>query len=168
MRKILVMALSALMITTIVGCAPKDGETNDNGNGTEENVTMDKMTYFGKVKSIVGNELELEIANEDVLGIVFEDEEKNENSEGESQPATALTPATEPDSTEVVSGDANKDKMKLEYTGEIEKLVIPGGVNIMELSVGKEGKISDIKDGSVIIIYTDKTSNSISKIDILE
>ncbi|MEG2291255.1 MAG: hypothetical protein RSC24_14870 [Clostridium sp.] len=169
MKKFLVIALSALMITTVMGCSSKSGETNGTPeNAVEENVNMDKIAHFGKVKSILGNELELEIASMEALGIMDEGDE--EKDRGEESAAMAMTPATESstENTEVVSGDANKEKMELEYTGDIENLKIPGGVTIMNLTTGKNSQISDIKDGSVIIIYTDSTSDSISKIEILE
>lgn len=164
MKKFLVIALSALMITTVVGCSSKDGEIkSEAGNGVEENVEYDKMKHFGKVKNVVGNEMELEIANMDVLGMP---EGGEEPAEGESTPAATMTEPMPAGSEEAVSGDANKEKMDMEYTGEVENITIPGGVTIMDLRTGKEGKISDIKDGTVIFVYT--KSESISKIEILE
>lgn len=169
MKKFLVIALSALMITTVMGCSSNSEETSGTPENTvEENVNMDNLAYFGKVKSILGNELDLEIASNEALGIM--DEGDGEKDNGEEAPAMAMTPATEAstENTEVVLGDANKDKMELEYTGDVESLKIPGGVTIMDLTTGKNAQMSDIKDGSVLIIYTDSTSESISKIEILE
>lgn len=169
MKKFLAVALSALMITTIVGCSSKDGEIkNDTGNEVEENigenVGYDKLKYFGKVNNVVGNEMELEIANRNVIGAPEEDEEE---MQGET-PAATMTDAMSGENKEAVSGDANKEKMVMEYTGEIENITIPGGATIMDLRTGKDAKISDIKDGTVIVVYTESESESISKIEILE
>ncbi len=158
MKKILVIALSVLMMTTVGGCSPK--------KQAEEDVSVDKVEYFGKVKSILGNEIELEIANGDAIGIG--DEEEEEDNSEESTPAAGLTEAMTGENKEFVSGDANKKKMELEYTGEIENITIPGGVTVIDLITGKDGKISDIKDGSVVIVYTEPTAGTISKIEILE
>lgn len=170
MKKFLVIALSALMITTVVGCSSKDGEIkNETGNAVEENVEQnvgyDKLKYFGKVNNVVGNEMELEIANREVIGAA---EEGEEPKEGETMPAATMTEAMVGENQEAVAGDANKDKIVMEYTGEIENIVIPGGAAIIDLTTGKDAKISDIKDGSVIVVYTDSDSDSISKIEIME
>lgn len=170
MKKFLAVALSGLMITTVVGCSSKDGGVENKPEiNVEENVSVDNMKYFGKVKEVVGNEVELEIASREVLGMVDEDSEEAESDEPIA--AVGMTPATPgdaPSNEEVVSGDANEEKMKLEYTGEVESVIIPGGVAVVDLRTGKDGKISDIKDGSVVIVYTDSTSESISKIEIVE
>lgn len=167
MKKFLVIAISALMITTVVGCSSKDNNPkNEQGSNVEENVGFDDLKYFGKVNNVVGNEIELEIANREIIGAV--DEETGEESEGEMMPAATMTPATTGENNEASVGDANKDKIVMEYTGEIENIVIPGGATIIDLTTGKDGKISDIKDGSVIVVYTNSTSGSISKIEIME
>lgn len=167
MKKFLVIAISALMITTVVGCSSKDKDVkNESESKVEENVGYDKLKYFGKVTNIIGNEIELEIANRDVIGAG--DEETEEGTAEGATPAATMTPAATGENTEAVAGDANKDNIVMEYTGEMESITIPGGATIIDLTTGKEVKISDIKDGSVLVVYTESTSESISKIEILE
>lgn len=56
---------------------------------------------------------------------------------------------------------------EMEFNGEAKDLTIPAGVEIFNLTTGKEGKISDIKEGSVLSIIMDSKTNTVTRIEIM-
>ena len=57
-------------------------------------------------------------------------------------------------------------KLELEYTGETKDLTIPAGLKIYD-SIGKEIKMSDLKEGNVLMVMQSE-DGSIESITIME
>ena len=57
-------------------------------------------------------------------------------------------------------------KLELEYTGETKELSIPAGLKIYD-SVGQELKMSDLKEGNVLMVIQNE-DGSISSIALME
>ena len=90
MNKLIKMTLfTILSVITLTGCStgnPQNEPLQENdsqGIVTDEGseaVTQDQVVYFGKVKSVVGNEIELELAKEP-FSEVDEEVESEEGTE---------------------------------------------------------------------------------------
>lgn len=203
MRKVLICVLSAVIILTVGGCSSKPPEaTKQEGNVVSEKegsiapeqVNSEMIKYFGKVKSVVGNEIELELAKEMVVEVADETELQDGvgivsvgdvtaggEPGGEISSSVSASEATDTDIKEFASvgGQAmtqttmsigNGEKVELEYTGETKNIIIPAGASIFNFVTGKEGKVTDIKEGSVVMIYADGTDKSpvVSNVEIRE
>lgn len=187
MKKKLLTTLSAMALLGLVGCGTKDIENNDSSNQmisstgggegsaqsidgpglTDEEFATMKQTY-GKITSVIGNEIEVSIANNPFLN---SEEGEEELPEGgmvamETTDSIAAAPAGEGE----ISGDIlmNENKLELEYTGETESYTIPTGTIIF--SMNGQGTINDLKEGSVvsISIVGDEGAEKVYSIDILE
>lgn len=92
----------------------------------------------------------------------------------------------EADSSEAVSGMASADGSlsegvfvvgenatgvdlfsEIEFNGEAKALIIPAGVEIFNATTGKSGKLSDIKQGSILTIMVDSKTNTVTRVDIM-
>lgn len=183
MKKVLVLALCAVVIMTTVGCSEKNNKPESKEpNKIESNENTQKSIYFGKVKSIVGNEIELEIA---------ENQEGNNNGENKEKGSVdELGPGASRDDVASDGGggagekpaegnggngsntplEDNKEKLELKYTGETKKIIIQSGGIILDLRSGNEAKVSSIKAGSVIRVYVASSDEPIgaSYVEIVE
>lgn len=56
---------------------------------------------------------------------------------------------------------------ELEFNGESKDVIIPAGVEIFNATNGKSGKISDIKQGSILTIIMDSKTNTVTRVDIV-
>lgn len=56
---------------------------------------------------------------------------------------------------------------QLEFNGESKDLIISAGVEIFNMTNGKEGKISDIKEGSILNVTVDSKTNVVTRVDIV-
>lgn len=168
MKKILLTTLSSMALLGLVGCGTQDIKNNDlsnqmlssnEGEGlaqsidglglTDEEFKTMKQIY-GEITSVIGNEIEVIIANDPFL--TSEEEGDEEVSEG----GAVITPVIE------------SDLPMLEYTGEKKSYIIPTGTVIFSLN--GQGSINDLKEGSVvsISIFGDEGAEKIYSIDILE
>lgn len=197
MKRYLGLGLSGLAIIAMVGCSPKvtsndtsKGENISQNNTSQEesneNEKSEELTYLGKVKKIVGNEIELELAkDQDVSGngsklpdgVQFQgsiggdsDSASNDGGmqmgdgegaiidggDGGFQGSINMTPEN---GEEVFSlGESGEnEKLELEYTGETLKITIPTGANIFDMRSGSDSKLSAIKTNSIIKIFATGT-----------
>lgn len=185
MKRILVIGLCIVMAIGVVGCSKNKSEGNGDKENTvvEENGGFPEVVLFGKIKKIVGNQIELEIAKDPSFGDTY----YGDSSSGEVGEGDVITGEVEvvegTITSEASSGSdaSNSDdmlgmleqeeyKLELEYVGETKELTIPAGVKIFNLKTGKNENLSALKSGSVIRIYADGTveSPSIINLDIVE
>ena len=170
MNKLIKMTLfTTLSFITLTGCStgnPQNDLLQENDsqgistNEDGESFTQNQVVYFGKVKTVVGNEIELELAKEPFSE--DDEEPKSEEEAGGSMAAATLTPSSTATSIE------NLPKMELEYTGETKSMTLPAGVSIM--NKGVEGDLSAIKEGSVVMIIASENGEDpiISSVNIWE
>lgn len=151
MKKLSVLLLMTIAVTmTACGTQKSLGTKTDADvvsmeKGDGEAAQGMKLTY-GKVTSIVGNEIEV------MLGKLPEAEETEAVSVGNGV-AVAAAPA-------VQGGDV--PEMELEYTGEKEKFTVNSGVPVM--NNGQESNVSAIKEGTVIGIMMEETDDEALKL----
>lgn len=185
MKKILVMGICIVIAAGVVGCSKNEsGDTGNKGNTPiEENTEIPEVILFGKIKKIVGNQVELEIAKDPSFGWDDGNFSSEAGSEGdidkgdvESIEGTTLVDSNEslegaPDD-EVINDmmEQNEPKLELEYVGESKEFTIPAGVKIFNLKLGKDENMTALKNGSVIRVYANgtKDSPSVVNIDIVE
>ncbi len=169
--------------------------------GTEGNAALEYdgevlagESIFGKVKSIVGNEIELELANPpfemgapgeggaagadvkqravtitegDDGGVQVSEAEAGEVPKGAVRDEQSATYAvtTEGGQVHIVGGE-DGEKMELEYTGESKSVIIPAGVSITSM-VG-EATIDAVKKGSVLMLMVDAKTGTATSVMIME
>lgn len=203
MKKYLALGLSVLTIMAMVGCSSNDtSENSSQDNNTSEvnnsqdenkgNEGSEERTYLGKVKKIVGNEIEIELAkDQDVSGngsklpdgVQFQEsiggdsgsipEGSQSLTEGSgeaiSQDSISIDPS---EGGEVFQlGDpGDNEKLELEYTGETIKITIPKGANIFDMRSGSDSKLSAIKTNSIIKVFAKGTKEApiVQSVDIVE
>lgn len=200
MKKELIVGLCMVMTMTIVGCSSNKKEnTNNNVNSSvQSNVSNNNESlsnseentsgtiYIGKVKNIVGNQVEVELAKnvEDLdvnnyggAGSSFEEFDLNEAMENgligedkiesiDEDAYAAISDSME----ELAEGENEVEELELQYTGESKSFTIPAGANIFDYTNGSEGKVSSIKKGAIVQIVATESegSSTASRISILE
>lgn len=203
MKKCLGLGLSALAILVMVGCSSKDNlnedskdtdipKNNISQNENKNNEESDDVIFLGKVKNIVGNEIELELAkDQDVSGKgskLPEGVQFQESIGGDSGSIPEGSQSLTESSGEVISKDSisidsseggeifqigdpvDNEKLELEYIGETIKITIPTGVNIFDIRSGSDSKLSAIKTNSIIKVSAKGTEESpiVQSVDIVE
>lgn len=140
MKKIGVVLLMSIMIFGLSACGKKEaGETaQENKEGAEMNMEKMPDEIYGKVISIIGNEMELKLGNFPEEVEESDEEVKQEVPSGEASAVTSAVPAKEID----------PDMFELEYTGETVKVTVNAGIPVK--SMGKESSLSSIKDGGIL------------------
>lgn len=200
MKKTVLTTLSAVLLAGLVGCSSgeaPDTNSNDinesnqnkteqvtegnktNGNETNSNETNSNETenytvVYGKVKKVIGNEIDLSLTKDPYANMEEGDEEDSDAAQ--EFPATMadsikLAPGVDPGSLEGLEGLIKAPEgMDLEYTGEEESYTLPTGVSVMNYKTYSEGSVNDIKEGSVVCLTISGTGDTqkIIGIDILE
>lgn len=159
MKKILVLALSAIMITTaLVGCSSKKdkGENALVSKSEIEGTTQ----YFGRVKNVTGNEIEVELAGYDEF-LEAEEEyinELNKEEGGKAQMTDTTAPISSDDAAAIDNNSVGG--VELEFTGETKSFTIPAGSKVVSLITQKEAPVTDVKKGSILIINAKDNADS--------
>lgn len=203
MKKYLALGLSVLTIMAMVGClsndtpanSSQDNNTSEVNNSQDENKGnegSEERTYLGKVKKIVGNEIEIELAkDQDVSGNsskLPEGVQFQESIGGDSGSIPEGSQSLTEGSGEAISQDSisidpseggevlqlgdpgDNEKLELEYTGETIKITIPTGANIFDMRSGSDSKLSAIKTNSIIKVFAKGTKEApiVQSVDIVE
>lgn len=195
MKKIITLGLSTIAVMGVVGCSSiknedYNKETENKVVENDSNKNKDVTTYFGKVSSIVGNEIEIKLAKvPQHLGGDGESVEGSEKIEF-AQPMTeemireieknggagmsGAGISSEEQGTDGNKGnpvmEVEKEKMELDYTDELKKIIVPAGVKIIDFRNSTNAKLNNIKQGSVIFVTLDNSNNSnvVTNIEIME
>ena len=203
MKKYLALGLSVLTIMAMVGCSSNDtSENSSQDNNTSEvnnsqdenkgNEGSEERTYLGKVKKIVGNEIEIELAkDQDVSGngsklpdgVQFQESRGGDSGsipEGSQSLTEGSGEAISQDSISIdpseggevfqLGDPGDNEKLELEYTGETIKITIPTGANIFDMRSGSDSKLSAIKTNSIIKVFAKGTKEApiVQSVDIVE
>ncbi|SNS61118.1 hypothetical protein SAMN05446037_101469 [Anaerovirgula multivorans] len=120
-------------------------------NGKEE----EKADLYGKVKSIIGNEIVLELAEIPAMP------EREENKQEEKQSINQIAMGgggQGPMPGGMPGGQRNGGNAELNLTGETQTIMIPVGVPITSLGqkASNELDIGDVTEGSILQIWFDK------------
>ncbi|MEG1745093.1 MAG: hypothetical protein RR215_05850 [Ruthenibacterium sp.] len=150
MKKLLILILAGALALSLAACG---GSTADNAVSApaEDAAKEGSTSYFGKISSVAGNEIEINLAKEPEMP---EQTESAPQEKGETVAAATMTPATTTGQTD--GGAANR--VEVEYTGEMKAFVLPAGMSIQD-AVGNEKQLSDIKKGSIMNIFADENGN---------
>lgn len=203
MKKYLALGLSILAIMAIVGCSSNDtpenssqdnntSEVNNSQEANKGSEGSEERTYLGKVKKIVGNEIEIELAkDQDVSGndsklpegVQFQESIGGDSGsipEGSQSLAEGSGEAISQDSISIdpseggevfqLGDPGDNEKLELEYTGETIKITIPAGANIFDMRSGSDSKLSAIKTNSIIKVFAKGTKEApiVQSVDIVE
>lgn len=167
MKKLLILTLCLITIISLVSC----DKTSDPGRGMKAadapsgyTAELTSRAYIGKVTAVTGNEVAIDLA------------ELPEDQNAASVPEEGSEGADSVDSVAAVpagpvlgqSGPASqRPKIELKYTGESKNVVIPAGATIIDVQTGKEVKMTNIKEGSVVeMFYTQ--DGVITSVNIME
>lgn len=188
MKKTVMTMISAIVLGGLVGCGANTPTNNETLNqdisaggdttgvsGETETVDFQNVTQlYGKVKSVIGNEIELSLAKNP---FELSEEELEGGIEGSVEIGQAITVTESAMAIPAEGGDMQNDlvlgdqePLELEYTGETQSFIIPTGVSILNYLTGGKGSIDDIKEGSVISIVMngEEDEQKIFAIDIME
>lgn len=177
MKKVIMIVLSALMLLSLAACSAPTASSADadaSGGADSSGTAAAGQELFGKVKSLVGNELKLDLAKTpdqgtiDSLtgggggegaqgGVSISRSDSATVEGGEDEPADeggdvqvfAFNENT--GESQVIYSSGEKQKMELEYTGESKDLSIPAGLPIKDM-FGNELKPAELKEGNVLMV----------------
>ena len=157
-KKIITLFLVGILALSMAACAPADQQNlplagEENGTGEAANWT----TEYGKITKLVGNKMTIDLAKSP--------EEEAPESEGDGEVAASISePAQQAgDGGMGAAASRPENKMELEYTGESKEIMLPAGTTIVGLS-GDEGKMTDLKEGSVVMMAVDEQGSVVSVI----
>lgn len=110
-----------------------------------------------------------------VMGQVSIDPDASENFEpSEGAVISEQAPGTEAGGAVADGGisfgsdlDGSSMFSQMEFNGEDKDFIIPAGAEIFNMTTGKEGNVSDIKEGSILSIVIDSKTNKVTRIDIM-
>lgn len=178
MKKVIMIVLSALMLLSLAACsapAAPSADADASGGADSSGTAAAGQELFGKVKSLVGNELKLDLAKTPDQGTIDSltgggggegapgdisisrsDSATVEGGEGEAggegggdAQVFAFNEST--GESQVIYSSGEKQKMELEYTGESKDLAIPAGLPIKDM-FGNELKPTELKEGNVLMV----------------
>lgn len=182
MKKTLLLGLVISLGLGVTACNSTENESNDVINEKQQSEQKsdnkdykDKKFIYGKVKSIVGNEIEFELANKpekDIEEIEKEKYEELENEKGEIPAATMTASIEATDEKKVVVGDIEKNEplVELEFTSKLKDIIIPPTAKINILTPRSGEGLSAIGEGRYLRLEVDddKSENpTILSIDII-
>lgn len=180
--KILIGVLSTSLLLTACTSStpavstnpPSQASSEIKQNTTENNVRQNKEgrrvqnspDLFGKVKSIIGNEIVLELAE---IPQREEGQGRPAQGEGNSGGETPANPGGQMGSQR--GRPAGNRQLKL--TGETATVLIPVGIPVTTFSKGetKEMDIADIYEGSILQIWfdeNDKENQTITRVMVMQ
>ncbi|ASA20699.1 hypothetical protein [Paenibacillus donghaensis] len=138
---------------------PSQTDVNEEQNDSDSNSVMTNDGFFGKVKRIIGNEVEIEIGlvPDQAWDEKIDPEEKKEHGvpqvmvkERENPPG--MEDIVAPNPLEYGGSIFGKDgEVNLAYTGESKTIIIPAGTDIRN-SLGRKATLDSIEKGSVLAI----------------
>lgn len=183
-KKGMVLVVSMILAISLTACGGTTDNQKQPDTAKKENISNEKekkssdkeadsqkeVEYFGKIKGLVGNEIEVDLAKNKAFDQAQQEAEEKGGDAGDGQMAATITSEASEGVAPVGSGTEGKaDKMELDYTGEIKSFIIPAGAQILGLG-GVEASMSDVKEGSVVFITTEGTPEApvIVSIQILE
>lgn len=174
MKKVLLLGLVLSMAIGVTACTKASGTVSE---GSSTSIEQEEQQYiYGKVKSIVGNEIEFELAKDPQIDMIGEgvEEETTEKDKGNGQVAATMTQAAmssdENKKVNVGNIDKNQPLIELEFTQEEKTITIPTGIDINVLSQSTDKGLSAIKEGTYLRIGVDdnKAENpSILYVDVI-
>jgi len=184
MKKVIMIVLSALMLLSLAACsapAAPSADANASGSADSSGTAAAGQELFGKVKSLVGNELKLDLAKTPDQGTIdsltgggeggqggisvsrsdaadagsFEtgadDDSAAEPKQGDTVSGGTVLAVGDDGESQIIYGGGDAQKMELEYTGESKDLSIPAGLPISD-QFGKELKPAELKEGNVLMV----------------
>ena len=171
MKKPLLLGLVISLALGVTACSSASEEKEDvikdkprSEQKVEDESKKEEQFIYGKVKSIVGNEIEFELAktpDQDIQGIEKEEEPTKEEIK-ESTPAASMTPAIEGENPNKVSvGDIEKNEplVELDFTGDLKTITIPTGININILTARSGDGLGAIKEGTYLKLSVDDSKS---------
>lgn len=186
MKKLVILGIVMSLSLGFVACGNNEAKNKesvknevraDKGETNEMNNKKDEKFIYGKVKSIVGNEIEIELAKEPNIEIEStENEEEIAQNEATSVPATMATPAMQASQGDidkkVATGKIEKNEplVELEFINEFKTITVPTGAQVNILTNRSGDGLSAIKEGVYLKISVDDNTSenpNVSYIDII-
>ncbi len=135
LKSILIILVCTLMFT---GCSNPDDVSNEVQSSESSNIEIsfdENPDIYGQVKSVLGNEVVLEMA------------EIPEGGRGSGERTEAHNGASK--------GDSGERKQTVEFTGETKTIVIPVGIPIASVKQGEatQSDLNSIYEGTFLKIW---------------
>lgn len=157
MKKLLTLIMAGCIALSLAACtsgkAPSSNPVNGSSGSTQnQDKPLSVKSHMGKVTSVAGNEVEINLVKEPEMP---ETPESDVKLEGEISAAIVMTPSVGADAT---GGGGAAQRSEIELTGEIKAFVIPAGMPVKD-AMGNEKQLSDIKKGSLLNVMVDEDGN---------
>ena len=174
MKKEFVLTVAVILaVSMFAGCSknssqPQTPDTNSTNSSSEpvnndnENFVESKG-YFGKIKSIVGNEIEIDIGE-----LAAPELEETDEDLGDLGPMGQMiaVPQEGTEGSGTIDPSASAPKLDLIYTGESKSFTIPAGASIFKFA--SEETLSALKVGSVVSISVEGANDTVVRVEIWE
>lgn len=162
MKKTVLILVCIFILATATACSatpqtpppvasPPDSAM-DSAPPVEEQQPEQTLLY-GKVTSVIGNEIDLNIGTtEEELPSTYQPPvEEKEEKEG-SVPAMMLQPASDGEASFVEGGKVQKNEsiIDITYGDETKSVLIPAGVQMVDLTGKGKSDLNSVKEGSVL------------------
>lgn len=158
MKKLAISLTALLLVLSLAACGSTEQKPTSDGLNLEgaaavpEGADVTGDTLYGKITGIVGNELEIALAQTPEGG------DTSHSGGGDSEGLTemgGLVPADSYDPADNV--DPN-----MEYTGETISVTIPAGTKVF--GARQEIELSSLKKGDVVSLIVDPENHSIVRL----
>lgn len=183
MKKMILVLMAATLLAATTACgssntAPGSKPTANVPQSSSEvpavpEATPEKTRLYGKVVSVVGNELELTLGTpktdivkekNDAVDKALEEAEAEKPKDG-VMAAVPMTPATAGDGGDFVTGgevESNEPLVPITYTEEKKDITIPVGMAYVDFADKGRTSFEGIKEGNVLCI--EMTGDQVSTI----
>ena len=174
MKKGLILAITIILAMSIfAGCSKNNEQPNipdtSSSSGNSENIDNDNIDfieskgYFGKIKGIVGNEIEIDIGE-----LVVPESEENDEALGDlgTMGQMIAVPQEGTEGSGSIDPSISAPKLDLTYTGESKSFIIPAGASIYKFA--SEETLSALKVGSVVSISVEGKNETVVRVEIWE
>lgn len=163
MKKLVCMCVSLTLAASLSACGAKE----ESGKMEEQEVMKSEISaevemvatesLYGKVTSVVGNEIELALAKAPEIPEMGESGQEVKVEEG-------MVAAVVLSAVAIETGAEAEENM--EFTGESMTITIPTGTKIYQ--AGQESTVNSIQKGSIVTMNVDNLDDmNIERLDIL-
>lgn len=156
MKKLLTLIMAGCIALSLAACTqskePSSNSVNGSSGSTQnQDKPLSVKSQMGKVTSVAGNEVEINLVKEPELPSAPDSDIK---VEGEISAAITLIPSVEAGT----AGGGAAQRTEIELTGEMKSFVIPAGMPVKD-AMGNEKQLSDIKKGLLLNVMVDEEGN---------
>lgn len=157
------LILALILVSMFTACGGDNNARVTASAGEAESSAMKNDYFYGKITSIVGNEIELALAEMPESGAAMIGGVKDEEAIFEGNGSGSVSSSAADAGITGSMGDVGEN---MEFTGENVTLTLPAGVKLY--SMGKEIALSALEKGSIISVSVDNLEDkNVLSVDVM-